>query len=83
MDGCHWLVSNKVDDCLQRQIAQKIFKSKIKAHPVNTGHQMACKHHISFVTDLSHHLTANFGHDCFRIMPDIVCKLFCAAKSLC
>ena len=29
------LVSNTVDDCLQRQIAQKIFKLKIKASPVN------------------------------------------------
>ena len=34
MDG----ISNTVDDCLQKQIAKKIFKSKIKACPVNAGH---------------------------------------------
>ena len=62
-----WLVSNTVDDCLQRQIAKKIFKSKIEARPVKAGHYMAFKHHdcISFATDL--------------IMPDIVYKLLCAA----
>ena len=32
------MVSNTGDECLQRQIAQKIFKSKIKACPVNAGH---------------------------------------------
>ena len=26
MDTIEWLVSNTVDDCLQRQIAKKIFK---------------------------------------------------------
>ena len=36
-----WLVSNTADDCLQRQIAQKIFNLKIKAHPVHAGHYIA------------------------------------------
>ena len=30
-----WLVSNTADDCLQKQIVQKIFKLKIEARPVN------------------------------------------------
>ena len=33
-----WLVSITADDCLQRQIAQKIFNSKIEACPVIAGH---------------------------------------------
>ena len=69
------MVSNTVDECLQGQIAQKIFKSKIKASPANAGHNMAFKHHISFATDL----TANFGCSQFRITPDIVSKLLHAA----
>ena len=52
MDG--WSVT--VNECLQRQIAKKIFKSKIEARPVNAGHYMAFKHRISFATDLA----ANF-----------------------
>ena len=31
-----WLVSNRVDECLQRKTAQKIFKSKTEAGPVNS-----------------------------------------------
>ena len=75
------LVSNTVDDCLQRQIAQKIFKLKIEALPVNTGHYMAFKYCISFATNLGHHLAANFWCYWFRIRPDsdIVPKLLCAA----
>ena len=46
-----WLVSNTAYDCLQRQIAQKILKSKIKARTVKAGHYMAFKHSISFATD--------------------------------
>ena len=46
------MVSNTEDECLQRKIAQKIFKSKIEARPVNAGHYMAFKHRISFATDL-------------------------------
>ena len=65
------MVGNTVDECLQRQIAQKIFKSKIEARPVNAGHYMAFKHRISFATDLA----ANFGCNRFRITPDIVSKL--------
>ena len=74
-----WLVNdsdyNTVDDCLQRQIAKKIFESKIKVQPVNAGHYMAFKHHISFAT----YLAANFGCNQFRITPDIVSKLLRAA----
>ena len=40
-----------VGNCLQRQIAKKIFKSKIENSPVNTGHYMAFKRCISFATD--------------------------------
>ena len=53
------------------RLLKKIFKSKIKACPVNAGHYMAFRHSISFATDL----TANFGCNQFRIMPDIVSKL--------
>ena len=70
------MVSNTVDKCLQRQIAQTTFKSKIEACPVNAGHYMASKHHISFVIDLA----ANFGCNQFRITPGIVFKL-CALPS--
>ena len=44
------MVSNTVDECLQRQIAKKIFKLKIEARPVNAGHYIAFKHCISFAT---------------------------------
>ena len=70
MDGW-WLISNTVDDCLQRQIAKKIFKLKIETCPVKAGHYMAFKHHISFAT----YMAANFGCNQFRITPDIVPKL--------
>ena len=69
------MVSNTVDECLQRKIAKKIFKSKIKARPVNAGHYMAFKHRILIATDLA----ANFGCNQFRITPDIVSKLLRAA----
>ena len=65
---------NTVNDCLQRQIAQKIFKLKIEARPGNAGHYMAFKNRISFATDLA----ANFGCYRFRITRDIVSKLLCA-----
>ena len=51
------MVSYTVDECLLRQIAKKIFKSKIEARPVNAGHYVAFKDLISFATDLA----ANFG----------------------
>ena len=70
------MASNAIDACLQRQIAKKIFKSKIEARPVNAGHYMAFKHSISFAIDLA----ANFGCNRFRITPDIVSKL-CAPLS--
>ena len=53
----------------------KLLKSKIDACHVNAGHYMAFKHSISFASNLA----ANFGCDCFRITPDIVSKLLCAA----
>ena len=55
--------------------SKNIFKSKIEARPVKTGHYMAFKHRISSATDLA----ANFGCDRFRITPDIVSKLLRAA----
>ena len=70
-----WLVSNTVNDGLQRQIAHKIFKLKIEAHPVNAGHYMAFRHHISSATNLA----ANFGWDWSRTTPDIASKLLQAA----
>ena len=60
-----------VDDCLQMQIAQKIFNLKIEPRPVNAGHYMAFKHCIPFATDLA----ANFGCNRSRFTPDIVSKL--------
>ena len=39
-----WLVSNTIDNCLQRQIAKKTFKLKIEARPVNVGLYMATSH---------------------------------------
>ena len=75
MDLREWVI----DDCLQKQIAPKIFKSKIKASPVKAGHYMF-KHLFSCATDLA----ANSGYNLFRIMPDIVSKLLCSAIwSLC
>ena len=50
MDG--WSVTQVVE-CLQMKIVPKIFKLKINACPVNTGHYMAFKHHTSFATDLA------------------------------
>ena len=70
-------MGNTLDECLQRQIAKKIFKSKIEACPVNAGHYMTFEHYISCATDLA----ANFGCNRFRITPDIVSKLLRAAPS--
>ena len=74
-----WLISNTVGGPLQRQIAQKIFKSKIEARPVNAGqfssHYIALKQSISFATDLA----ANFGCYQFRITPNIISKHLRAA----
>ena len=57
-----------------RQIAQKIFKSKIKARPVKDGHCMPFKHRISFVTNSAANLICNR----FRITPEIVSQLLLA-----
>ena len=74
----HWSVTQlpqQMNVYKGRQI--KISSNQIEACPVNTGHYMALKHHISFATDLA----ANFGCHCdqFRITPDIVSKLLRAA----
>ena len=69
------MVSNTVNECLQKQIAKKIFKSKIEPQSVNTGHYMAFKHCISLATNLA----ASFGCNQFTITPDIVSKLLLAA----
>ena len=58
------------------RLLKKILKSKIEACPVNAGHYMDFKHHISFATDMA----ANFGCNRFRITPDIVSKLLRAAN---
>ena len=74
MDG--WSLThtlNTVDDCLQGQIAQKIFKSNIEARPVKAGDYMAFKHCISFATDLA----ANFG--CYWFRHHLVSKLLLTA----
>ena len=60
-----WLVR---DDYFGKQIAQKIFNSKIEARPVSAGLYTAFKRSISFATDLA----ANFGCNQFRTMPEIV-----------
>ena len=48
-----WLFCNTLDDCLQRQIAQKFLKSKIETLPVSAGHCIAFKYLrlISFATN--------------------------------
>ena len=46
-----------IDDSLQRQIAKKIFKSKIEACPLNSGLYLEFTHRISLATDLA----ASFG----------------------
>ena len=53
MDG--WSVTQRIIVYKGRLL--KIFKSKIEACPVDAGHPMAFKHHISFATNLA----ANFG----------------------
>ena len=63
MDG--WSVTQQMI-VYKDNLLKKIFKLKIEARPVNAGHHMAFKHHISFATNL----TANFGCNRFRIMPD-------------
>ena len=65
-----WLVSNTADDFLKKKIAEKLCKSKIEAHPVTAGHQMAFKHRILFAT----YLAANFGCYLLTITPDIVLR---------
>ena len=81
MDG--WSVTHW-DKCLQRQIAQKIFKSKTEAHQVNAGHCMAFKHRISFVMDLAAKLCKLWLrliqiHACYRFQAFVSSSL----KSLC
>ena len=65
-----WLVR---DDYFGKQIAQKIFNSKIEARPVSAGLYTAFKRSISFATDLA----ANFGCNQFRTMPEIVFTFLC------
>ena len=70
-----WLFSNTVDDSLQRQITKKSSNPKSKLVLSMLVTVLAFEHNISFATDFA----ANFGYDRFRIMPDIVSKLLCAA----
>ena len=64
-------------------ILLKIVILKSGARQVNAGLYVAFKHRIFFETNLA----ANFGCDQFRIMPEIVSKLFLHSqlevKSLC
>ena len=60
------MVGNTVGDCLQRQIAQKIFRSKIKAHLVNTF-----KHSISFATNWLQTLVAIDSESYQTLFPSI------------
>ena len=66
-----WLALTTADDCLQRQIAQKNSNLLVLSTLVT---YMAFKHSISFATNLA----ANFGCHGFRIIPDIISKLFCS-----
>ena len=52
-------------------------KSKLVLPMLVSGHYMALKHRILFVTDLAANVAS--GCDRFRIMPDIVSKLLHAA----
>ena len=61
-------------NCAKRQYfnsCSKIFKLKIKFHPVNADLYLGFKHHISFATDLA----ANFGCYRSRTITDRVSKL--------
>ena len=69
------MVSDTVNDCLQRQVAQKNLQIETRNLSWHAGHYMAFKYCISVTT----HLAANFGCYRFRIMPDIVSKLLRAA----
>ena len=68
-----WWVSNTVDDCLQRQIAKKIFKSKIEARPVKAGHFMAFKHRNSFATDAAATLVVIDSESCQTSFQSSLC----------
>ena len=46
------LVSNTVDDCIQGQIAQNIFKSKIEARPVKAGESVV----TTWLANITFHL---------------------------
>ena len=69
------MVSNTGDYYFEEQIAQKIFKSMIAAHPVevNAGLYMASsfKQSVSFTSELA----TNFGCYRFRIILAIVSQL--------
>ena len=58
------------------QIAQKIFKSKIEARPVNDGHYMTFKYIISFATYLAATLVAIDSESRLTSFPS-----FCAPPS--
>ena len=49
----------------------KLFQSKVKACPVNTGFNMAFRYHFSFITVL----TGNFNCCLLQFMTAIVFKL--------
>ena len=70
------MVSSTVDDCLQRQMAQNILKSKIKACPVNAGHYMAFNIHLQLIWLQT--LVAIESESC-QSLPNVVSQLLRAA----
>ena len=74
-----WMVSNTLDNYFQRQIAKKIFESKIEACPVNAGLCMgsiAFKHYLSVVLIWLKTLVAVDSESCQKLFPS-----FCAWPS--
>ena len=73
------MVSNTLDNYFQRQIAKKIFESKIEACPVNAGLCMgsiAFKHYLSVVLIWLKTLVAVDSESCQKLFPS-----FCAWPS--
>ena len=68
MDG--WSVTQQMINYKDKQLKKK-FKLKIKARPVNVGHYMAFKHHISLLLIWLQTLVVINSESCQRSFPSI------------
>ena len=66
-----WVVTGTVNDTFQRQIAVKIFKSKVEACPVNAGLHLAVWHCFSFATVCLQTFVFMDGYICLRLFPSL------------